>query len=277
MKITYHSWKTFSECPKKHNLEYVQKQPSLVPINEYHTLYGKLVEMFFEMFCNIWRHETSYMPPDMIRNKLTLLYDQILQNSTVKWSGIGIHHTKDEIFEQAFHDVCIIMDSHNQNYFLNTRSEVTITVDLKNDNRLEGRIDFIHKSPIGNDISIFDGKGTDKIGKNISNNQLLFYAMLYYFRYNVLPVELGFFYFKHNSYVPIFFNDMVLNEFRSKLALDIKLMVTPEACDRATPSYKACRYCKYQPGCQEYITAKVSRAKKSKIDDMGDGIINFGF
>jgi hypothetical protein len=278
MKITYHRWKDFSECPKKYYLGHIKKEPPHVPINEYHTLYGKLVEMFFEMFCNIWRYETPYMPPDYIRKKLDILYEGILQTSTVKWSGFGIKYSREEILEQAFQDVCKIMDSPNQNYFLNTRSEVTIEVQLKNEHKLEGRLDFIHKHHLSNDIYIFDGKGTNKIGKNVSNNQLLFYALLYFFHYKVLPVELGFFYFRLNSYIPIFFTQEILNEFRSKIAVDMKSMLSTSDLDyQPTPSAKSCKYCVYNVDCLECILSKGKRAKKSKIEDIqGEGIVEFG-
>ena len=120
MKISYHGWKSYRECPKKFLLKHVQKAPPTVPVNEYFTLYGRLVEKFFELFSNIWRFKTPYIFPEIIRERLQVLYNDILMASTVNWSAPFVKYTQNDIFEQAFTDVCTIMDSMQQNYFLST-------------------------------------------------------------------------------------------------------------------------------------------------------------
>jgi CRISPR/Cas system-associated exonuclease Cas4 (RecB family) len=122
---------------------------------------------------------------------------------------------------------------------------------------------------------IFDGKGTDTIGKNISNDQLLFYALLYYFHHKTLPSEIGFFYYRFNSMVKIPFDLNVLNEFRARLSLDIKSMLNDEN-HKATPNYKACRYCNYRNGCVDHIMYKGQHSRKSKVEGPeGDGVQEF--
>jgi CRISPR/Cas system-associated exonuclease Cas4 (RecB family) len=277
MRIDYHKWKDFKDCPKKFSLRYVEKLPPTVPENAYHTLYGRLVEKFFETFCNIWRFKTPHLFPEVIRERLIPIYDSIIQSSTITWSGPTIKHTKDEIFEQAYNDVCAIMESHNQNYFLNTKSEVSIEMQLKDGNVIDGRIDFLHKQPLNDDFSIIDGKGSSKIGRNVSDNQLLFYTLLYYFQYKRLPLETGFFYYRFNTFVPVLIDVDMINVFRAGLSLDIKKM-TSEA-PIATPNAKSCKYCSYANSCLEGMVSKAGRAKKSKLDivSTGEGITEFGF
>ena len=117
MNISYHAWNDYQECPKKYFLRYKQKLPSPEPENEYFTLYGKLTEKFFQMFSNIWRFSMPYMPPEEIRFKLNKLYEEILRVTPVDWTASFVKYSKEEIFEQAFNDVYVIMDSLNQNYF----------------------------------------------------------------------------------------------------------------------------------------------------------------
>ena len=276
MKISYHGWKSYKECPKKFLLKHLQKAPPTVPVNEYFTLYGRLVEKFFELFSNIWRFKTPYIFPEIIRERLQVLYNDILMASTVNWSAPFVKYTQNDIFEQAFTDVCTIMDSMQQNYFLSTRSEVGISLKLKDETELRGRIDFVHSDPLCKDILIFDGKGTDTIGKNVSNDQVLFYALLYYFQYKVIPSGLGFFYYRFNTFIPVPISEHILNEFRARLSLDIKT-ITSDKEYKATPCAKSCKYCDYARTCLEGIESKGSRARKSKLDFQGDGFIEFGF
>jgi CRISPR/Cas system-associated exonuclease Cas4 (RecB family) len=277
MRISYHAWKAYKECPKKFFLEYIQKAPPTTATNDYHRLYGVLVQKFFEIFCNTWRFKTPHMFPEVIHERMIPLWDGILKTSEVCWTAPYVSMTQQEIFEKAWTDVCAVMDSLSQNYFLNSKSEVSIELKLKDEHVINGRIDFVHTDYLaGNSIVIFDGKGTGKIGKNIDNNQLLFYALLYFFSTKILPSTLGFFYYQLNIFVPVFFNQEVLNEFRAKLSLDIKQMTTLSEY-RPTPCAKACKYCRYFIGCQEGLTAKAGRAKKSKLPELeGDGVVEFG-
>jgi CRISPR/Cas system-associated exonuclease Cas4 (RecB family) len=277
MKLNPHSYQAYLECPKKYFLEYVRKQPPTVPKNDYFALYGKLVEKFFEIFCNTWRFKTPYMFPEVIKEKLEILWQGILDSSIIDWSFRYAKYTKDEIFTQAYNDICTIMNSNNQNYFLNTKSEISIAISLKDEDIINGRIDFIHIDPLSNSsVSIIDGKGTNKIGKNINKNQLLFYSLLYYFHYKVLPIEVGFFYYRFNSFNPISFNLDILNEFRAILSYDIK-RIKSDSLYTPTPSPKSCKYCGYNNSCKEYMSMKASRAKPSKLKELqGEGVIEFG-
>ena len=275
MNISYSKLKIFKECPKHFYLEYIEKTPHLVPKNEYFTLYGRLVEKFFEMYCNTWRHKTSnYMPPEEIRMKMVPLYEGIVNNSVVLWSHPMCKLGKEDIFENAYRDVCNIMDSSNINYFLNTESEITVKLKMKDSNEINGRLDFIfHKQP-EKDI-VFDGKGSSKIGQFVNENQLFFYALLYFFKFKKLPTELGFFYYRFNTFVPVEFNKDILNTYRAQLSLDIKNITTASKFN-ATPSAQTCRFCPYSPKCLEHLKEKGKRAKASKLDLEGDGLIVFG-
>jgi len=277
MRISYHVWKAYKECPKKFFLEYIKKASPTTTVNDYYKLYGVLTQKFFEMFCNIWRFKTPHMFPEVIHERMIPLWDNILKTSEVNWTAPFVSMNQQELFEKAWTDVCAIMESLSQNYFLNSRSEVTIELKLKDEHIINGRLDFIHTDYMaGNTVVIFDGKGTGKVGKNIDNNQLLFYALLYFFSTKVLPSTLGFFYYQLNTFVPIFFNKEVLDEFRAKLSLDVKEMTSVSEY-KTMPCAKSCRYCNYLVGCQEGMTAKAGRARKSKLPELvGDGIVEFG-
>jgi len=265
MKISYHTWVDFKECPKKFYLKHVTKEPSLIPRNDYFTIYGKLVEKFFQYFCNAWRFRMPYMPPEEIRFKLKKIYDDLILSSVINWHAPFVKTSQNEIFEQACRDICTIMDSPNQNYFLNTKSEVSIEVSTKYGVDITGRLDFLHFDPLSKEPVIFDGKGTDKMGKNISNDQVLYYALLYFFHYKQAPVSLGFFYYRYNTFSPVVVNLDILNEFRAKLSLDIK-QILQDKYYKATPSSKACKWCGYQSICKECLAFRASKKRGSKLE-----------
>lgn len=278
MNISYNSWKTYKKCPKCFYKQYLKKDPPTVPINEYFTLYGRLVEKFFEIYCNIWSRQNITISYPDINKKMTIIYDKILKISLVDWTAFYCKYSKDEIFTSAFSDVCNILDSTNKGYFLNTKAEVKFEVLLKKGHQIRGRLDFLHKSTIKvNEDSILDGKGTDTIGKNIDNNQLLFYALLYFFQFKRLPIEIGFFYYRFNTLIPVAIDKEILNEFRANLSLDIKDIINTMEY-KATPSAKSCKYCNYAKGCLEHLKDKATRVKPSKIKNLeSDGdIIEFG-
>jgi len=273
MKLSYHSWRDYKDCPKKYYLKHIKKQESPVERNEFFTLYGKTVEKFFQFFCNNWRFTMPYMPSEEIRFKLNKIYEEIIAVSNIAWDGQYVSETKEGLFEQACKDVCAIMDSPNQNYFLNTKAEFTIEVATQAGVDIIGRMDFIHSDAISKSPLIFDGKGTNKIGKNVSEEQLFFYALLYFFHFKQMPEYIGFFYYRFNTYVPIDFNLDILNKFRAQFSLDIKKLLSDNEF-KPTPCPKACKYCDYQTICRDCIEDRLKRKRPSKVEiSEDDGVL----
>lgn len=277
MNISYSTWKDYDNCPKRHHLKHRERAASTVPQNDYPKLYGKLVQRFFEMFCNNWRFNTPYMPADFIRKKLVVLWEDLLRLSVVDWNAPIAAMTSVQIFEKAFDDIFAIMESPNQNYFLNTTSEVEIRVTTKFNVDLTCRLDFLHTDPLDNSIMIFDGKGTKTVGKNVDKDQLYFYALLYYLHYKTMPMSLGFFYYQHNKFVAVPVTMDLLNAFRERLSEGVK-KVNAGIEIEATPSWKACTYCDYRIGCTEYTKFQADhRREVLEIPNTKDqGVVQFG-
>lgn len=272
MNLSYNAWKTYCECPKKYYLKYRLKESPTVPQNDYFALYGCLVEKFFTMFSNLWRFKSPYMPENVIREKTAKLYDDLLTTSTVIWNAPFAKFSKQDILAQAQTDICAIMDSHNQNFFFNTKSEIDIKVSTSVGIDLTGRIDFIHEYPLDKRILLFDGKGTDKIGKNIDPNQVLFYSLLYYFHFKRIPDEVGFFYYRFNEFSPVHIDMETINTLRAKVSLDIKDIASKTSWE-AKPCTKACKYCDYRNTCIERLEKASKHRRKSKMDIQEEGTV----
>jgi len=278
MLISYHTWKDLRDCPKRFRQLHIYKMTPTVPQNEYFTLYGSLIQKFFENYCNIWGYKTPNIPPDVVPQWMRQLFDALMLTAEVNWSGPGASDGPDEIVAKASEDANKILAGQSLNYFLNTKSEIGVSIKLSSGHSMTGRMDFVHEDP-GKSILLFDGKGTSKKGKNIDIDQLYWYALLYRFHYGKYPNELGFFYYKLNEFEPVMFNLDILNEFRARVSLMLKSLNENRSFE-ATPSAKACRYCPYLNSCPEGIAGKVSRARPSKAgitaEITEEGIATFG-
>jgi len=274
MNINYHNWRDFVECPKKFHMIHVERVLPTVPVNEYFTIYGKLIQRFFELYCNIWRFKTPYLFKEIIQERMEKILDGMLITMEVNWSVPGAKLGRDKILEKAVTDASTIMEGPTLNYFLATQSEVSIDLKLSDGNVINGRIDFIHHN-VDKSTLVFDGKGTSTKGKNISREQLLFYALLYYLHYKSLPEHLGFFYYHLDEFEPVTYTLDMLNSFRARLSLDIKAMVSG-ARKEATPSAKSCKHCPYLNTCMEGLKSKNERARRSQINIEGEGVVVFG-
>lgn len=276
MNISYHAWKDFSLCPKKYFLRYRRNAEPTVLQNDYFKLYGLLTEKFFTLFCNKWRYALPYMPAEEIEFKLKALWQEVQSSTVVDWNAPYAKKSPDEVFQKSFEDICAIMNSEKQNYFLSTDSEVDISVGTKNGVNTTCRIDFIHQDPNGG-VLIIDGKGSSKIGKNVDKDQLLFYALMYFFHYKKWPDGLGFFYYQFNTFVPVMFTLDIMNTFRATISSDIKKILT-ESEFPAKPSSKACKYCDWKNSCEEHIKRTAERRKPSKVKAPDTiGVCDFGF
>lgn len=271
MRISYHTYEDYIECPYRFKLKHIDRVPPTVPVDEYHTMYGRLIGKFFEMYSNVWRFKTPYLFPEHIRERMNILFDGLIATHTINWRR-GTRN-KEEIIDQACTDAHTIMESPSLNYFLNSKSEVSMEVKLQSGHKITGRPDFIHQDAKSGTPLILDGKGSKKKGKYISDEQLYYYALLYYLTYNEIP-QLGFFYYRYNEFIPIDFTENDLKDFRAKVSLSIKGMFGGEY--PATAKNKVCQYCDYNNSCADWAEAKAARARGSKLDMVGDGVIEFG-
>jgi CRISPR/Cas system-associated exonuclease Cas4 (RecB family) len=273
VRISYNAYKDFTECPKRFSWKYVERKHPTVRENDYHKLYGNLMGKFFELYSNVWRLKTPYLFPEVIKERMERIYLGQLISADVRWEGMPL--TQEQLLQQAIADAVKVMEEQTLNYFLNTKSEITIDVRVATGDLITGRPDFVHLN-VDKSVVLFDGKGTSKKGRNVSEDQLLFYALLFYLHYKQMPWELGFFYYRLNEFVPVTVNTIVLDEFRARLSLAVKAMT--KGPFPANPKSTICKYCPYENSCAECTAAKAARVKESTINvPGGEGVTEFGF
>lgn len=276
MNLNYKTWNRYRECPQKYYLKDRKDTSPDRPQDDYNRLYGLLMDQFFHTFSTIWKYKAPYMPDEIIKEKMQILFDKILETSFINWNSVHAKLSREEILEEALQDASKIMNSQNQNYFLNTSAGIDIELITKNGVKIKDSIDFIYKHPMNNTVLIFDGKSSKKLGK-ANKNKLLFYALLYHFHYKAIPDSMGFLYYRYNTMVPVEINVDILNNFRAVLSHDIKVMLK-ESDFKATPCTKSCKWCDYSHMCLARLEKASKRRKPSQITADSDGqVINFGF
>jgi len=278
MRFNFHKYMDYKKCPRRYKMSEDRVKPTR-DRNDYFTLFGNLIQKFFEVYANEWKREGLYFTEPLIRSKLQPMWEKVLRYAVVDWNAPFVRQTANEIFEEAILDIMGNLD--NLDVYDRTKSEVKIEVTFKSGDVLVGKIDFITDDESGNreDAEILDGKSTNVIGKNIHVEQLYTYAILYKFKYGVYPKKIGILYYrmKEVEYYPM--DVEAIESFKKKLIIAMYEIGKLKEF-KPTPSAKSCKYCDYMGDCKEGIESANSRKRPRKNHipvKKTATIINFGF
>jgi hypothetical protein len=237
------------------------KKPISIKISEYFTLYGTIVQRFFQYYVNKYVKEGVSLSEAQIKKILRQDWEIMLQDKFVVWTDPWCKETANDIFESAYND--ILLNIKKFDFFKFSRSEVTYTVILKkSQDELNGRMDFLVKYP--DKVEILDGKGTAKVETNVDFEQLYFYALMYYLRHKKLPDKLGFWFFKLQQINYIDFTMEDILKFKDKLALVKKSIKEDITWAPKVKLSKHCLWCAYKFDCDAYLKKKEDRRKTGK-------------
>ena len=258
MRMDFHKFKNYLECPRKYKWKSDRK--SIPDRNAYYAIAGELVQKFFEMYSNHWKAQGKLFSFEAIRQHMRPYWDNLLAKNYVDWDHPMSKMCEIDLFLDCIETVHQNIEEHAEMY-KDTRSEVKLEVKLKSGDVLVGKIDFVSQEDGGE--SIWDGKNSGTIGKYVDPRQLLFYALLYRFCYGKLPSSLYFWYFRHKKKVPIPFTNRDVDDlWRDVIRVMIAIKDTEEFIP--TPSAKACKLCDYLPLCKEGQVDMASRKRGPK-------------
>lgn len=258
MRFNFHDYKTFLECPSKY---YRKSTSPQVKRNAYFTVAGELVQKFFEMYSNHWSAANLDMSEARVRERMRPYWDTLLFHNYVDWQDPMSKLSKEDLFNECIH---IIMDNlENLDLYGDTKSEVKIEVNFASGDTLVSKIDFVKELDNGS-VAIYDGKNSGQVGKYVDDRQLLFYALMYRFKHNTMPSELGFVYYKHKFLDRITFTEKDIDALWvdvMRVILEIKrTQIFP-----STPSSKSCKYCDFLDECPEGKKDMESRKRPKKV------------
>lgn len=274
MKLSYSSYNTYLQCPRKFKYELDGVKPPTED-SKYFALYGILIQKFFEEYTNSLLKSKIQITPELIRVVLKKMWDKILSRNYVNWKDPWVKQTADEIYEEAYTD--ILENIKVFTLFKECKSEVNIEIRLKKSGDiLKGRLDFIRELPDGS-VEILDGKSTSHLDR-VDNEQLLFYALVYFLRHNKLPKKLGFLFYRYRTIQYIDFNTDLFIKFKNKLALAKETIKKDKEFKPMVKLSKICLYCPYKLDCEPYqIKKEANREKRSKLHaETNGGVVSLG-
>lgn len=258
MKLSYSSYDTYLNCPKKFKYQ-VDRVPPPAKDSRYFALYGITIESFFKDYVNKYIPNKVKLDDDKIKNILTNIWNRILDNNYVDWNDIWVKQGPEDIFLDVYDDVLANIKAFD--FWDKCRSEVSFYIALRNSgDTLSCRTDFIRDIGKG-EVEILDGKGTKHMDRP-NPEQLLFYALLYYLKHRKLPSKLGFLFYKYQVIKYIDFNKDLLIQFKNKLALAKKAIKVDKKFKALPKLTKVCRYCIYRYICDEYKEKTEKNRKK---------------
>lgn len=277
IRFDFHKYLDYKECPKRFKLKYDRVDPPK-PDNKYHSLFGTIVQHFFEWYANRWRSEGLRVSTYSDVRKLIIdKWRKMLEREYVDWNGFGCRMDSEQLLDSAIE--CILDNLSTDDFYENTESEIKIEAAFKTGDVWVGSMDF--KKIIDNDPSrvwIIDGKSTDKLGKNIHIEQMLNYAWLHKYKYGFFPERLSFYYTRLKVFQDVSFDEVRLNNFRKDFLLTLKA-AKEDTVYPATPKAKTCKYCPWKSTCAEHIADAATRKRSvpvAKFNDDGSTEMSFG-
>lgn len=261
VRLNFHSWSKYLECPKKYKLS-DDRVPKTEPQDEYYAVFGSVVQKYFEYYCN--NPESNYnkvTSREEVSLLLQPLWDKAIAKATINWKGFGKRLSPEDYFESAVDCVwdCIKSGTPLEGFM----SEIKLVEKMKSGDSYVGVLDFVKEitDDTGKVIDgvILDGKTTDKLGKNLSKDQLLSYAYLFFKKNGVIPSKVGFYYYRLRV---VEMYDVTLEDIeilRKKLLVGLMAIKTDSEF-KATPSSSACKFCDWRGACEEYLAQKKKRS-----------------
>jgi len=262
------------KCPRLYHWKQIGK-PEAVKISQYFTLYGSVVQKFFQYYVNKYVKEGIVLSREQIHKFLKLDWDMMLEDRYVVWNDPWCKESSEDIFNEAYNDILLNIDKFD--FFKYSRSEVSYSIILKkSQDILSGRMDFLVNYP--DRVEILDGKGTAKVETNVDFEQLYFYALLYYLRSRKLPDKLGFWFFKTQQINYIDFDMDTIVRFKDKLALVKNSIKNDKEWAPKVKLSKHCLWCPWKYECDAYLAKKETNRKKGKgiTAPMVGKIVEFG-
>jgi predicted RecB family nuclease len=268
LRISYSSLKQYESCPQQYKWQRLDKKPVPVQESRHHALMGTVIQQTFETFYKneIWRlreNASAYLK-DVAADHLA----NFLSHNKVDWNSPTCNFTLADVTDELNRIIPAMVKTIAREKLLGpyAQSEVSVEVFLDKDIIL-GNIDFLIVTS-DDQVLILDGKATKKREKNVDPDQLHFYAMLYFMRYQVRPNKLGFifYHFADDPEQVMMWHevsDLKIQEMRDRVRAMVRAMVSNQFEPTPKPSF--CQYCPWEQQCQDRMIQKqVNSAKHNK-------------
>lgn len=288
------SWSAFKQykrtCGKQYKYQRIDKKDPPKKDSRHNAIVGTVVQDVFEDFYNdeLWRRKDN--TSQILLERTDKYFWEYLDNNYINFDDVTCRYdSKTEPLKECLEIIPKTLEGIKREKFLGpyAKSEVNLKVRFGPKDFLVGYLDFVIRRA-NDEVLIIDGKSSRHREKYVDEDQLYFYALMFYLRYKTLPDKLGFLYYRFADdpeeavdWLPV--KKSKIKELKLEIEdaiYDIKQRKFP-----ANPHYSHCQWCQYEQICDERMAQKrdnrikrQKNSKKKKIDtDFTDGKANIGF
>jgi len=284
IRLSYSSLKQYESCPRQYNWQRIERRKRPQVESKHNAMLGTVIQATFEHFYKneIWRMgaDTSEYLKDASLNYL----EKFLAENHVDWDDPSCRFSKVDVIDDLYRMVPATVQTIKRERLLGpyAQSEIPIELHLGSD-VLQGNLDFVIRT-VDDKVWIFDGKATKHREARVDPDQLYFYALLFYLRWQYMPDRLGFLYYwyadqpeKAMDWIPVDVERVFAMKDRAVKAL--AAMRRNEWQPIPTPTN--CKYCPWEISCTERQAQKTTNSAKRKKSTPAlptpdaDGVIGF--
>jgi hypothetical protein len=215
MYLSYSGFKQYISCGFSYWCGYIGKIQSPALDNRVGSLYGSIVGTLFEELYKdrLWLNP---QPQAALMDRVEPVTENILRQETsprkgrpggvVLWKGEGsgqdpkaMYESKEELLADVRDTVPRGLRIIRHHRLLGPRAEAETKLDvvMKNEDVWAGRSDFIiQRAKPHDDLVIVDGKGSRHRDRYVDPQQLQWYAMLYWLKFDAVPDKLAFLFWR---------------------------------------------------------------------------------
>jgi hypothetical protein len=283
MYLSYSGFKTFSRCPRAYFYKYIEKPPLVRPYNAVHALYGDTVGRIFELFYRdrIWLHkDVQQRLLALVRPTLNFIIERETKKGCVfnwnepqlKSGNRSLAEVEEEVRLTIPRGVKII--KHHRLIGVKADAEVVLDTFIGK-HKIAGRSDIIVQRITYNDLALIDGKGSRWRDKYVDVRQLLWYALLYWLKFGVIPDQLGFLYWRSDELeTSVDWHTVTAQSLKKFEKLILDTINTIESAQRdeifLAVCNDDCHLCEYGVTCPEYRDTQ--KIKDQIHNDMKSGV-----
>jgi CRISPR/Cas system-associated exonuclease Cas4 (RecB family) len=268
--LSFHAYKNYQECPQRYDLQNVQYIKPPAGFDEYNTVYGSVVQKAFEHFYNdeIWRKGRDARKT--ILDMVPAIFKSIVNGKTIIWRDHP--QTAEEILADCIVAVNSGIDVIKTHRLLTSysRAELPIYTHITSNAQIMGRLDFIIKRD--DKVLIIDGKGSAGRDKKLDRNQLYWYALLYYLRFQTMPDSLWYWFYRfpEDPLLQVEFDVATLKQLKDSILETLHAINSKKFAP--TPG-NSCFFCPYKANC----IAKANHFNKIIVPKSDGLITEIGF
>ena len=267
IRLSYSSLKQYESCPRQYNWQRIERRPRPQEESRHNAMTGTVIQATFEHF---YKNEIWRMGPDASKylQEVSLGYlDKFLAENLVNWDDPSCRFTLIDVRSELFRMIPATVQTIKRERLLGPYAQSEIPIELyMGKDILLGNLDFVIRTT-DDKVWIFDGKATKHREERVDPDQLYFYALLFYLRWQYMPDRLGFLYYwytdqpeKAMDWIPVDVERVHAIKDRAEKA--IAAMRRNEWQPNPTPSN--CKYCAWELSCKERQEQKAINSAKRK-------------